>query len=152
MHPDKIGQEKADVLRRLRETGVGETIFMRQGAEVLGRPIAKGTAGRHLKHYRTADELAGHEMPADPAVKVGNLEILERIIQRGFANSHTWKPSIKDTLDAMRLYVQITGNTGEDDLLKLFDVAEDELAGAVENPAALAGADERAEALPEPLL
>jgi len=153
LHPDKIGQDKADALRSIREAGFGEVVFRRQGEAVLGRPIAGGTASRHLRHYRPAEALSEAETPTDPSAKATNLEILDRIIQRGYRNSHNWKPSIKDTLDAMRLMVQITGNTGDDELLRLFDVAEDEMdPGVVENPDAIASEDERAEALPEPLL
>lgn len=149
LHPEKIGQDKAEALKALRENGAGELVFTRQGAAVLGRPIARSTAGRHFKHYRALDEAAEHDLPVEPGKKATNLEILDRIIQRGFSNSHTWKPSIKDTLDAMRLWVQITGNAGDDELLKLFDEAEDP---EPENPDAIAAPEEREEALPEPLL
>jgi hypothetical protein len=150
LHPEKIGQDKADALRSIREAGAGEVLFMRQGEAVVGHPISKGTAGRHFKHYRDAAPLADGDLPAD-GKKATNLEILQRIIDRGFANSKSWKPSIKDTLDAMRLYVQITGNTGDDELLSLFREAEAE-EEPIENPDAVASAEEQAEALPEPAL
>lgn len=152
LHPDKIGADKAEALRALRENGAGEGVFSRQGSAVLGRPIATSTAGRHFKHYRKVDETPDVDLPVDASKKASNLEILDRIIQRGYSNSHNWKPSIKDTLDAMRLMVQITGNTGDDELLKLFDIADDELDPAPENPDAIASVEEQSEALPEPLL
>lgn len=149
LHPEKIGEDKANLLRRLRETGAGQTIFMREGAVILGQPIAGGTAQRHLKHYKPVDGTPAAELPVADPEKASNLQILERIIQRGFANSHNWKPTIKDTLDAMRLHVQITGNTGDDELLKLFDQA---LEPEAENPEAVAAPEEREEALPPPAL
>lgn len=152
LHPDKIGQDKAELLRDLRAGGAGAPKFSRQGAVILGldQPLAETSVTRHFKHYREEDSLPDHAKPVDPDKKASNLEILERIIQRGYANSHNWKPSIKDTLDAMRLHVQITGNAGDDELLKLFEQADEP--ESIENPDAIASEEEREEALPEPVL
>lgn len=144
LHPDKIGEDQAQALLSIRASGVGIRRFMTQGATVLGREIAFATAQRHVKHYREAykeDEIA----EAPPEKKVGDLEILDAIIAAGARNSKNWKPSIKDTLDAMKLKLQITGNSAFEDMLAAMEAGLD-LADGVdelpENPAALGTPDE----------
>jgi hypothetical protein len=155
LYPDKIGADKAELLRKIREGGAGQPTFIREAKLILGYEIAGGTCQRHFKHYKDAETTSPADLPVEAGGDVGNLEILKRIIQRGYANSHNWKPTIKDTLDAMRLMVQITGNTGDDELLSLFDVPDD-AADAVEDPAAVLSEAERptddSEDLAEPLL
>ena len=151
-HPDKIGAEKADVLCALREGGAGTNVFTRQASEVLGRQVNESSALRHFKHYR---EVAPEEEQRLESGKVaGDLEILNDIIAAGHRNHRSWKPSIKDTLDAMRLKVQLTGNSAWEDMLAAMeaglDMAEDEdgeeaEAEEAENPEAVLSPDERGE-------
>jgi len=150
-HPDKIGEEKADVLKALREGGAGVNIFTRHATEVLGRSVNETSSKRHFKHYREAvpeDEI----QESEPGKVAGDLEILNDIIAAGHRNHRSWKPSIKDTLDAMRLKVQLTGNSAWEDMLAAMeaglDMAEDEdgeETEETENPEALLSPDERGE-------
>lgn len=52
-----------------------------------------------------------------------NLEIIEKIIQKGFANSKNWKPTINDTMKAMDMWFRITQNSPFDELLNAMAAA-----------------------------
>lgn len=122
-HPSKIGQKNANALKAIRENGAGQTIFMRRGAEILGHPLTHGSVQRHLAgHYVP---ISGDSDPLEVGPKPGDIEILDSIIAAGFRNSRNWKPTIRDTLEAMKLKTQMTGNSAFDDLLSLFDSADD---------------------------
>lgn len=144
LHPDKIGQAQAEALMSIRASGAGIRKFMTQGATIVGRELAFATVQRHVKHYRLAvpeDEI----VDAPPDKKVGDLEILDAIIAAGARNSRSWKPTIKDTLDAMKLKMQITGNSAFEDMLAAMEAGLDLADGieeAPENPAALGTPDE----------
>lgn len=152
-HPDKIGPGAAAALLALKENGAGRNVFRARAAEILGHPVPQGNVQRHLGHYRDA-------MPAGPppdvSKKLADLEILDLVIQRGAANSQNWKPTIKDTIEAMKLKLQMTGNSAFDDLIALFDGADadevlDEAEDAVLSPEERSEeADEDLE-LPEPV-
>ena len=146
-NPDKIGAGAAAALLAIRENGAGSRIFARRSEEILGHPVVLSTVSRHLLHYK---EQAGNEPVIDPKKRIGDLDILDLVIQRGAANSANWKPSIKDTLEAMKLKTQMTGNSVFDDLMKLFDTeaADEVLAEADE---ALFAEDERPDAEEEEL-
>ena len=82
-HPDKIGEEKAEILRALRETGAGSHVWTRHAIEVLGFEFNESNSKRHFKHYRQEAEDSPHVTGA----KVPHVQILEEIIQAGFRNS-----------------------------------------------------------------
>lgn len=72
-----------------------------------------GTLSRHKKHIvMDAETLA-----AETAVKASNIEILESIIQKGFANQKNWKPTISDTMKAMDMWFRLTQGNPFDELL-----------------------------------
>jgi hypothetical protein len=156
-NPDKIGENKANDLRRFRETGAGATDFARRATDVLGHPVSLSSVQRHMHHYKESAKDNEILLGPKPGEKLGDLEILDLVIQRGAANSLNWKPSIKDTIEAMKLKMQMTGNSAYDDLISLFDGAEtDELIAPDESPEAVLSEDERptedAEDLEAPLL
>lgn len=146
-----IGPEKAEALKKIAETGVGYIVFAREATPILGREPAPASVSRHLKHYV--------EIEADDPIEVGpkpsDIEILDSIIVSGFRNSRNWKPTIRDTLEAMKLKVQMTGNSAFDDLIALFDADEDE-DGLPEDPQAVLSPeevpDDHDEDLEEPLV
>ena len=154
-HSDKIGPGAAAALLAIRENGAGYMVFMRRAAEILGHPVPSSSVQRHLKHYKEVEDKPGGLI--DPSKKLADLEILDLVIQRGAANSQNWKPTIKDTIEAMKLKMQMTGNSAFDDLIALFDgVSVDEAVEEAEN--ALEGLSEATEGpsddendLPEPV-
>lgn len=156
LHPDKIGPGATEALRIIAENGAGRLVFARRAGEVLGHPVPTANAQRHLKHYR---ELA-EEAALPPGEKVADLQILDKIIQQGFANSGSWRPTIKDTMEAMKLKAQLTGNSVFEDMINAMDSAlnvefdEDGEPIEPENPEAVAAPDERPEEEPlgEPAL
>ena len=157
-HPDTIGPGAAAALLAIRENGAGQNIFARRAKEILGHPVPLSSVSRHLRHYKEAeDPNAG---PPDPSKKLADLEILDLVIQRGAANSGNWKPTIKDTIEAMKLKLQMTGNSAFDDLIALFDgteatealdEAEEAIRGADEAAQALEGGSDGEEPLGEPV-
>ncbi len=78
---------------------------------------------RHITHFVEAEE--PDAVPED-GPKPSDIAILDSIIVSGFRNSKNWKPSIRDTLEAMKLKVQMTGNSAFDDLISLFDVVDED--------------------------
>ena len=142
-HPDSIGPGAAAALLAIRESGAGANIFARRAAEILGHPVPGSNVARHLRHYK--DAVDPNEAPPDLSKKLGDLEILDLVIQRGAANSGNWKPTIKDTIEAMKLKLQMTGNSAFDDLIALFDGA-DATEAMDEAEEAIRDADEAAQA------
>jgi hypothetical protein len=67
---------------------------------------------RHKKHI----VVSGQE-PETALPKATNIEILEKIIQTGFANSKNWKPTISDTMKAMDMWFRLTQGNPFDELL-----------------------------------
>lgn len=122
-HPDKIGWDAATKLAATRARGAGAITWARAASEVLGREIKiTGGIGRHFDHYvGPADAPA----PEDSAPKPSDIDILDSIIGSGFRNSKNWKPSIRDTLEAMKLKASMTGNSAFQDLIELFDIDVD---------------------------
>jgi hypothetical protein len=115
--------------------------MMRRVSGLLGHPIPQTNMQRHLLHYKVVE--TGPPLIPDPSKKYMDLEILDLVIQRGAANSQNWKPSIKDTIEAMKLKMQMTGNSAFDDLITLFDGAPDPVDEAMESPEALLSPEER---------
>jgi hypothetical protein len=159
LHPSKIGAKNAAILKAMRENGAGGPTMGRKIAELLGHPMPQSNIARHLHHYV---EIVDPKMP-DESVdiqggKPTDVEMLDAIILSGYRNSKNWKPTIRDTLEAMKLKVQMTGNSAFDDLISLFDSATDPdepEEGSDEAPEAVLSPEERAddhdEDLGEPL-
>ena len=158
LHPDKIGQPVANALLAFKESGFGVTRFRREAGALLGRELVASSVSRHLLHYRESDPRTDPVVTPDNTKRATDLEILDEIIVAGFRNSKSWKPTIKDTLDAMKLKSQMTGNSAFQDMLDAMDSAldlADDMDAAPEAPEALGTADEAAEEeepLPEPLI
>ncbi len=152
LHPSKIGQKNANILLTVRENGAGRPTFQRRATELLGYNVPGGNVQRHLLHYV---ELTSEEEAVAQGPKPGDIDILDSIIGAGYRNSRNWKPTIRDTLEAMKLKMQMTGNSAFDDLLSLFDSAEDPEPVAEEAPEAILSEEERPdehdEDLEEPL-
>jgi len=152
-HPSKIGWKNANALAATRARGAGEIVFLRRYEELTGLRAANTTAHRHFKHYvKPADPKSDEEVVEGP--KPSDIQILDSIIGAGFRNSKNWKPTIRDTLEAMKLKTQMTGNSAFDELIALFDVNEED-DDVPEVPEAALSAEERAqegsEDLEEPL-
>lgn len=152
LHPDVIGWDAANKLAAARAAGFGLPRFKRLADEILGRPNPSSNIQRHLQHYVMAVEEP--DEPVTSGKKPGDIEILDSIITQGFRNSKNWKPTIRDTLEAMKLKTQMTGNSAFEDLIALFD-ADDEGEPLPENPEAVLSPDElpdeHDEELEEPL-
>ncbi len=154
---EKIGADKAEKLRVLAETGVGSVLYARGAEVILGYRMPPMNANRHMKHYRDPEPDA---RASEVGKKVGDLEILDDIIAAGARNSRSWRPTIKDTLDAMKLKAQLTGNSAFEDMLAAMDQALDraggdpERVGEAEARDALGLPDEQgdSEELAEPLV
>jgi hypothetical protein len=144
-HPDKIGVGAASALRAIRENGAGQHVFGRRSAEILGHPSSMSAIARHLRHYRDSDT---DTSPSGPSKAAGDLEILNEIIKKGFENSGSWKPTIKDTMEAMKLKASLTGHSVFQDMIDAMDQALDLEDGdeeeAPENPEALGELEEQA--------
>lgn len=140
-HPDTIGMGAAQAIAAVRANGAGRSILQGRIEEILGHRVNSSSVSRHLNHYR--EPLADVDDVIDPKRKLADLEILDLVIQRGAANSASWRPSIKDTLDAMKLKTQMTGNSAFDDLIALFDAADEEDGEPIEAPEAVADEEER---------
>lgn len=106
-------------------------------AEVVaaGGKANHSTIARHKRHIVVHQPDASTE---DAPAKANNIEILEAIIQKGFANQKNWKPTISDTMKAMDMWFRLTQGNPFDDLL-------DTLASAsmASNDPAEGAADER---------
>lgn len=134
LRSDAIGPGFTAILLAMRENGAGEPAMTRRISELLGRPFPKTNMQRHLKHYRVLNDndADGDELPE----KLTDLEALEQIIQSGVRNHRQWKPTLRDTMDAIKLKMQLTGNSIYEDFLSGMDAAVLEDAEAEENPEA----------------
>lgn len=141
-----VGPAISAVVIEMRERGSGAPTIHRRIAE-LGYKGHQNSVSRHLKHLRPVEEVPSEAVPVGQ--KVGDIEILDSIIAAGYRNSKNWKPTIKDTLDAMKLKAQFTGNSAFDDLIHLFDGAEDpeedDEEALIEAPEAVLSEEERTE-------
>ena len=111
-----LGEEIAGQLKAAREQRAGEPKMVALATQLLGRDVPHSNMARHLKHYR--EVVPNGESVAGSGPKPSDLQILDAIIYSGYANSKAWRPGIRDTLEAMRLKVQMTGNSAFDDMLK----------------------------------
>lgn len=123
LHPDRIGSERADALELIYQTTQHNTMeFARQASVLLGRTVSRSAANRHRDHYK---ELADENEAISDGSAVKDLVFLDAVIRKSFQNQKNWKPTLKDALDAMKLRVQITGGSSTDELMALFDGADD---------------------------
>lgn len=93
--------------------------------------------GNHRKHISTHEEVP---VSTEPTRKATNIEILEAIIQKGFANQKNWKPTIGDTMKAMDMWFRLTQGNPFDELLDTLAAAatgDDDPAPDDESPDAL---------------
>lgn len=103
----KYGKLVSDLLHE------GKTYrFVVDAGAKQGAKLNTGTLYRHRKHIISDDLVAEEEIK--PA---SNIEILEAIIAKGFANRKNWKPTIGDTMKAMDMWFRLTQGNPFDDLL-----------------------------------
>lgn len=151
LSPIKIGWKNANALAATRARGAGQIVFQRRAQELLGHPVPSTNIQRHFKHYVEPEEPHHEE---NPGPKKPDVAILDEIIAAGSRNSKNWKPTIRDTLEAMKLKMQMTGNSAFDDLIALFDVDDDDEEAPEAAEALLSEAErpnEDSEDLEEPL-
>jgi|WetSurMetagenome_2_1015567.scaffolds.fasta_scaffold27644_4 hypothetical protein len=98
-----------------------------------GVTLNLATLSRHKKHLKPITPEVDLSAP-----RATNIEILEAIIQKGFANQKNWKPTITDTMKAMDMWFRLTQGNPFDELLDALAAAGTE----GENPAAAALPDE----------
>jgi hypothetical protein len=144
LSPEKIGQAATEALLAARANGAGAPALAKRAAELLGRPVPSSNMQRHVTHIR---ELAADE-PSVDGPRPTDLQILDSIIVSGFRHSKNWRPTIKDTLDAMKLKTAMTGQSAFEDMLNALEaglgIAEDEDEDvAPENPEAILAPGER---------
>lgn len=147
LRPDVIGARYSAVICEMRANGAGREKIGARLTQLFKRPVPLTNVQRHLAHLREVDE--GSDQPEMAGPKPNDLEIIDSIISAGFRNSRNWKPTIRDTLDAMKLKVQMTGNSAFDDLIALFDSADDP-EPEIENPEAVSDVPEDGLDAPEP--
>jgi hypothetical protein len=82
-------------------------------AKTEGYALNGATIGRHKRHIVPDAMLAPEEIERSAT----NIEILEAIISKGFANRKNWKPTIGDTMKAMDMWFRLTQGNPFDDLL-----------------------------------
>jgi hypothetical protein len=127
--PAKIGQDKADAMAAAYE-GPGSNLaeFTRKVTDILGYEPASTTLRRHAKEdYRevvAAPEAGAQDATAPPA-KVNTMDVLDTIIAAGFKNSRHWKPTIKDTMDAMAMKQRLGGDDPFKDMFAMLDAWQD---------------------------
>lgn len=153
---DRVGAGIAQTLLDMRTQGAGRGTMLRRASELAGHPFPPTNMQRHLLHYKELE--TGPAPDLSDGKRLADLEILDLVIQRGAINSANWKPTIKDTIEAMKLKMQMTGNSAFDDLKALFDGVDADEVIAEADEALLSEAErpnedsEDLEALPEPLL
>ena len=148
LNREKIGAEATAVLLSMRQNGAGAPTMVKRAEALLGRKVVMGTMQRHLKHYREARPEAAD--PNEVGPRPNDVAILDEIIVAGWRHSKSWRPTMRDMLDAMKLKVQMTGQSAFEDMLtamnEAFDLPDEDeepTPEATENPEALGAAEER---------
>lgn len=103
--------------------------------------IQLSTLSRHKKHIVAN----GPSAEASDTPRATNIEILEAIIAKGYANQKNWKPTIGDTMKAMDFWFKLTQGNPFDDLLDTLasaSMGESEVESLVEAPEASGLPDE----------
>ncbi|HSE46752.1 MAG TPA: hypothetical protein VLA89_15630 [Gemmatimonadales bacterium] len=148
LNPEKIGQDAANAILTFFESGMTGRALARKAGALIGREIPSTSMQRHLKHYKPLRE--EDPEPEEAQKRASDVEILDEIITAGYRNSKNWKPSIKDTLDAMKLKQAMTGGSAFEDFMGALNAALDlppeDDEEAPEAPEALGTPDE----VPEP--
>ena len=146
-----IGAHNGAVLKGMRENGAGADVMTRRAMELMPNRgvIHKSAMLRHIKHY--VEVVDDSQVPDADGPRPSDLAILDGIIIQGFRNSRNWKPTIRDTLDAMKLKVQMTGQSAFEDMLAAMDAAFELPEDEDEAPEAVKSADEAAQEAEEPL-
>lgn len=123
LRPAAIGAGVTAALTDMREKGAGSPTMARRAAELLGHPVPVSNMSRHLDHFREAVP----DDPADPETKApSHVEILDKIVEAGYRNSKSWKPTLKDVMEAMKLKASLTGQSAFEDMLSAMNAALDE--------------------------
>lgn len=149
LNPETMTSGQTDALLLLRETGAGMVVWRRNAADILGRDVSPASASRHLRHYKEADDTPRNSTSKE--ARPSDVEILDELIVAGWHNSQNWKPSIRDTLEAMKLKSAMTGNSAFQNMLDAMEAGmrlaegSDEDGPMPENPHALGTEDERGE-------
>lgn len=124
-HPSKIGWPIARELKAFRKVeGAGKLKFHTRAEQLLGIRIPLSNVSRHIANHYPDPEMVD-TTEEDLSKKPSDVEILDSIVLSGFRNSKNWKPTIRDTLEAMKLKASMTGNSAFDDLISLFDVDDE---------------------------
>ena len=129
----KWGKKASDLLAS--GTSYRKTIEV---AAAEGVRLNMATLSRHRKHIVVTGPSAEAESVV-PGGKASNIEILESIIQRGFANQKNWKPTISDTMKALDMHFRLTQGNPFDELLDTLAAAaigapSDEIPAAIGTP------------------
>jgi len=105
--------------------------FIVEAGAKKGARLNTGTLFRHKKHV-ISDDL----VPEEEIKPASNIDILEAIIAKGFANRKNWKPTIGDTMKAMDMWFRLTQGNPFDDLLDTLAQAgiQDEVPAAEGTP------------------
>lgn len=139
---EAIGPQNAGILKMMRENGSGSRLMVKRAAGLLGHPVSGSVMDRHLKHYVEVD--SDPEEP-ETAERPNDIAILDSIIFSGFKNSRNWRPTIRDTLDAMKLKAQMTGQSAFEDMLAAMDAAMELPDEEIESDEAVLAPEERSD-------
>ena len=140
LSPSKTGQRIANIVMEMRLQGAGRMPIKARMEGLLDRRIGHSTVASHLNHFvELSDE---PPMPLD-APRPNDIAILDAIIGSGFRNSRNWKPTIRDTLDAMKLKAQMTGQSAFEDMLAAMDAAMELPEDEIEAEEAILAPEER---------
>lgn len=120
LHVEKIGDKKSQAIADAYE-GVRDAAFLAAVDRIVGEHIPTSNVRRHAeKHLHLVVEA---QEPTGE--KVGDIEILDTIIKKGFQHSASWRPTIKDTMDAMAMKLKLGGENPFQDMLDMMDSALD---------------------------
>lgn len=123
LRPAAIGAGVTAALTAMREQGAGRNVMSARAAELLGHPVPTSNMQRHFEHYRDA-------VPEDEEILTGkapsHVEILDKIVEAGYRNSKSWRPTLKDVMEAMKLKASLTGQSAFEDMLTAMNAALDE--------------------------
>lgn len=123
LRPTVVGAGVTAALTDMREKGAGSRTMRARASELLGRPVAGSNMDRHIQHFREAVPSDEPDPGAGP--RPNDVAILDAIIAAGYRNSRSWRPTIKDTLDAMKLKASLTGQSAFEDMLTAMNAALD---------------------------
>lgn len=114
-----------------------QSMVAQEGGKV-GLPVL----ARHRKHIRIVEIADEPETPEELTAPPQMVDILQAIIQKGFANRKNWRPTIGDTMKAMEFWFKITQGNPFDELLNALAAATTGDDTKQENTSALGTLDE----------